>query len=141
MSPALLDEMMRLSVESGGCVKFDLKAMDTNLHYALCGVDNRRTLENFVAAAAYIPQRLEPPPLVASTLLVPDYIDAREVKAIAQFIAKLDPCIPYALLGFHGDFLMTDLPPTSWKQAESCLDAAKAAGLKRVRLGNVHLLH
>ena len=131
---------MRLSVDSGGCVKFDLKVMDKNLHSALCGVDNERTLENFAAAAAYIPQRPEPPPLVASTLLVPGYIDAKEVKAITQFIAKLDPNIPYALLGFHGDFLMTDLPPTSLKQAQNCLDVVKAEGLKRVRLGNVHLL-
>jgi pyruvate formate lyase activating enzyme len=73
--------------------------------------------------------------------LVPGYIDAREIKAIAQFITKLDPSIPYALLGFHGDFLMTDLPSTSREQAESCLAAARASGLKRVRLGNVHLLH
>jgi pyruvate formate lyase activating enzyme len=140
MNPALLNEMMNLSIESGGCVKFDLKAMDANIHHALCGVDNRHTLENFAAAARYIPRRPEPPPLVASTLLVPGYVDAKEVQAIASFIAKLDPNIPYALLGFHGDFLMTDLPPTSWEQAQSCLDAAKAAGLTRVRLGNVHIL-
>jgi pyruvate formate lyase activating enzyme len=135
----MLDEMMRLSVESGGCVKFDLKAKDASLHRALCGVDNGRTFENFAAAAEYVPQRPEPPPLVASTLLVPGYVDVVEVRAISQFIAKLDPNIPYALLGFHGDFLMTDLPPTSRKQAESCLAAAKAAGLRRVRLGNVHI--
>jgi len=139
MNAELLNKMMRLSVESGGCVKFDLKAMDTNLHYALCGVGNKRTLENFAAAARFIPQRLEPPPLVASTLLVPGYVDVAEIRAIAQFIAKLDPNIPYALLGFHGDFLMTDLPATSWKQAEGCLAAAKAAGLRCVRLGNVHI--
>ena len=131
---------MSLSLESGGCVKFDLKAMDKNIHYALCGVDNTRTLENFAAAAKHIPKRPQPPPLVASTLLVPGYIDEQEVKAIASFIAELDPDIPYALLGFHSDFLMTDLPTTSSKQAETYLDAAKSAGLKRVRLGNVHLL-
>jgi pyruvate formate lyase activating enzyme len=79
------------------------------------------------------------PLLIASTLLVPGYIDAEEVKAIASFIADLDLNIPYALLGFHGDFLMTDLPTTSWKQAETCLEAVKAAGLKRVRLGNIHI--
>jgi len=141
MSPELLDEIMNLSLESGGCVKFDLKAVDRNIHYALCGVGNKRTLENFTRAARRISEKPEPPPLVASTLLVPGYVDAREVKAIASFIAELDANIPYALLGFHGDFLMTDLPATSWKQAESCLAAAKAAGLKRVRLGNVHILH
>jgi pyruvate formate lyase activating enzyme len=140
MSPDLLEEMMSLSVESGGCVKFDLKAMDKNIHNALCGVDNSRTLENFAAAAKNIPKRPKPPPLVASTLLVPGYIDEREVEAMASFIAGLNPDIPYALLGFHGAFLMTDLPPTSLKQAEVCLEAAKNAGLKHVRLGNVHIL-
>lgn len=140
MSSGLLDEMINLSLESGGCVKFDLKAMDTNIHRALCGVDNSRTLETFAAAARRISERPQLPLLVASTLLVPGYIDAREVKAIASFIADLDPNIPYALLGFHGDFLMTDLPRTSWKQAHSCLETAKTASLKRVRLGNVHIL-
>lgn len=140
MNPELLNEMMSLSLESGGCIKFDLKAMDANIHYALCGVPNTHTLENFAAAAGRIPERPQPPLLIASTLLVPGYIDAREVHAIASFITDLDPSIPYALLGFHGDFLMTDLPPTSWKQAQQCLAAAEAAGLKRVRLGNVRIL-
>ncbi|MHC4087078.1 MAG: radical SAM protein [Planctomycetota bacterium] len=140
MSPENLEKVMNLSLESGGCVKFDLKAMNKNIHYALCGVDNTRTLENFASAAKLIPQRPEPPPLVASTLLVPGYIDEQEVKAIASFIAEQDPNIPYALLGYHGDFLMTDLPATSLKQAEVCLEAAKTSGLKRVRLGNVHIL-
>jgi len=140
MKPALLQEMMTISLKSGGCVKFDLKAMDKNIHYALCGVDNSRTLENFAAAAKRIPERPQPPPLIASTLLVPSYVDEQQVKAIASFIAQLDPNIPYALLGFHGDFLMEDMPPTSWQQAERCLAAAKAAGLKRVRIGNVHIL-
>jgi len=47
--------------------------------------------------------RPEPPFLIASTLLVPGYIDAR-------------------------------------KQAEECFEAARQAGLKHVRVGNLHLL-
>jgi pyruvate formate lyase activating enzyme len=140
MNPKLLDKMMSLSLESGGCVKFDLKAMDANIHYALCGVDNKRTLENFARAAQRISERPEPPPIVASTLLVPGYIEAREIGAIASFIANINPDIPYALLGFHGDFLMTDLPRTSWEQANRSLQAAKDAGLKNVRIGNAHIL-
>ena len=140
MSKGLLDEMMDLSIGSGGCIKFDLKAMNAKIHYAFCGVDNKQTFENFSAAARRIPERPEPAPLVASTLLVPGYVDIREVEAIASFIANTDRSIPYALLGFHADFLMTDLPSTSWKQAEECFEAAKATGLKRVRIGNVHVL-
>jgi len=140
MDPALLDRMLDLSLGSGGCVKFDLKVLDGKLHKALCGVDNRRTLENFARAARRTGERPDPPLVVASTLLVPEYVDTTEVEAIASFIAKLDPSIPYALLAFHGDFLMRDLPATSRTQAERCLGAAEAAGLTRVRIGNVHIL-
>jgi pyruvate formate lyase activating enzyme len=140
MSRKLLDEMMSLSLESGGCVKFDLKAMDEKIHLALCGVSNKRTKENFAGAAGRIGERPEPPPLVASTLLVPGYVEVEEVAAIASFIADLDCNIPYALLGFHGDFLMRDLPATSRRQAEECFAAAEASGLRRVRIGNAHIL-
>jgi len=84
--------------------------------------------------------RPEPPFLIASTLLVPGYIDAQEVGHIAGFIASLNPEIPYSLLAFHPDYKMTDLAPTSWKQAEECFEAARQAGLKHVRVGNLHLL-
>jgi pyruvate formate lyase activating enzyme len=73
-------------------------------------------------------------------LLVPGHVDAKEVKAIASFIAGLDADIPYALLAFHGDFLMKDLPPTSRAHAEGCLEAARGAGLSCVRIGNIRVL-
>jgi len=140
MSRAGLEEMVKLSLESGGCIKVDLKAWDDSLHRALCGASNRRTLENFKYLSGWIGRRPDPPLLVASTLLVPGYIDANQVGRIAKFIAKLDPAIPYALLAFHPAFEMNDLPTTSRRQAMDCLSAAEVAGLKRVRLGNVHLL-
>ena len=140
MNPKLLDRMMELAVSTGGCVKFDLKAWDNNLHVALTGVENQRTLDNFARAAAYINRRSDPPVLIANTLMVPGYIDAQEVAAIARFIASLDPDIPYSLLAFHPQFFMSDLPLTSKHLAESCLNAAREAGLSKVRIGNIHLL-
>jgi len=140
MSRPGLTQMAEISLETGGCIKFDLKAWDEPLHFALCGVSNRRTLANFEYLASYIPRRPDPPPLVASTLLVPGYVDVDQVAKIAAFIAKLDANIPYALLAFHPAFLMDDLPTTSRRQAQECLAAATAAGLKRVRIGNPHLL-
>jgi pyruvate formate lyase activating enzyme len=77
---------------------------------------------------------------VASTLLVPGYIDAGEVGRIAEFLASLDPDIPYSLLGFHPHFFVPDLPRTSVRHAEQALAAAQAAGLRQVRIGNRHLL-
>jgi pyruvate formate lyase activating enzyme len=140
MNRALLDEMIELSVASGGCLKFDLKAHTEAVHVALCGLSNERTLRNFRYTARFIAQRPDPPLLIASTLLVPGYIDEAEVGALARFIADIDPGIPYSLLAFAPQFGMSDLPHTSRSQAEACLAAAQEAGLSRVRIGNVHLL-
>jgi pyruvate formate lyase activating enzyme len=140
MHPGLLKQAAELSFDSGGCIKFDLKAWSEALHIALCGVSNRRTLENFELLSKYINKRPSPPFLLASTLLVPGYIDKEEVSRIAAFISSLSPDIPYSLLAFHPQFLMNDLPPTSERHARECLSEAKAQGLRNVRLGNVHLL-
>jgi pyruvate formate lyase activating enzyme len=140
MHPKLLDQAVKLSLETGGCIKFDLKAWDENLHLALTGVSNKRTLENFARAATYIPQRRSPPLVVASTLLVPGYVDVEEVEHIAAFIAGIDPTIPYSLLGFFPHFYIHDLPRTSVRHAEEAVQAARDAGLTNVRIGNRHLL-
>lgn len=140
MAPGILQCAAGLSMKSYGCVKFDLKAMDEGLHRALTGVSNRRTLENFQHLASIARQRPIPPFLIASTTLVPGYIDAEEVASISQFIARCDPSTPYSLLAFHPQFAMSDLPVTSRKLAEECLEAALGAGLSRVHLGNIHLL-
>lgn len=66
--------------------------------------------------------------------------DREEVSRIAAFIASLSRDIPYALLAFHPQFTMNDLPPTSKHHAQESLEAAKAQGLRNVRLGNIHLL-
>jgi pyruvate formate lyase activating enzyme len=147
MNADLLDQALELSLQTGGCIKFDLKAADENLHRALTGVSNRRTLENFRRAARFTAQRSASlkelgrlPLLVASTLLVPGYVDVEEVRLIAEFIAEQDPEIPYALLGFHPHCFLPDLPRTSVRHAEAAEAAARGAGLTRVRVGNRHLL-
>lgn len=140
MNPELLEKMAKVSLKSGGCLKFDLKTYKEELNIALCGVSNRQTLSNFKLMAKYIAQRPEPPLLVASTLLIPGYVDEKEVRAIAEFIASVEANIPYSLLGFYPHFYMRDLPTTSRKHAQLSESAAKEAGLKRVRIGNVHLL-
>jgi pyruvate formate lyase activating enzyme len=140
MHPRLLEQAVQLSLETGGCIKFDLKAFDDNLHQALTGVTNTRTLENLKRATSYISQRPEPSLVVVSTLLVPGYIDVKEVSHIARFIADLNPDIPYALLGFAPHFFMPDLPCTSVRHAHEAEAAARAAGLTRVRVGNRRLL-
>ena len=98
------------------------------------------TLENFKEVAKLAAEREDPPLLAAATLLVPGYVEKEEVSRIASFIAGIDPFIPYSLLAFHPSFEMDDLPCTSGKQAEECFNAALDADLKKVRIGNEHLL-
>lgn len=141
MKWAFADQAARLSFESGGTVKFDLKTWDDHLNKALCGVSNRPTLENFrKIGRKFFRDRLDPPLLTASTLLVPGYVDTEEVRQLARFIASVDSRIPYTLLAFYPQYVMKDLPVTSRKWAYDCLEAARSAGVQQVRLGNVHLL-
>lgn len=140
MSPKLLERMIELALESGGTIKFDLKAWTEELNLALCGATNRRTLENFALLAERAKERPDPPLAAASTLLVPGYVDEHEVRKIAEFIASVNPEVPYSLLAFHPEYLMNDLPPTPRSLARRCYEAALEAGLTRVRIGNVHLL-
>ncbi|MEM1550742.1 MAG: radical SAM protein [Candidatus Bathyarchaeia archaeon] len=129
-----------LSFESGGVVKFDLKAWNENIYRALCGVSKENIFENFkVIGEKYFPERPEVPILTASTLLIPGYIDPAEVEDIAKFIAEIDPRIPYTLLAFYPQYILDDLPTTSRKQAYECYKVSKKY-LKNVRIGNVHLL-
>jgi len=140
MNPELLEEMVGLSLTSGGCIKFDIKAWNESLHTALCGVSNKRTKKNFEWVAQWIKKRPEPPLLIASTLLIPGYIDEEEVREISKWIASLNPEIPYALLAFYPQFFFKDLSTTSRSMAFHCKEVAEGEGLRRVRIGNLHLL-
>lgn len=140
MQEPFLGMMADLSLQSGGCIKFDLKAWDDGIHHALCGVTNKNTLENFKVLSELVSQRPEPPLLIASTLLVPGYVDEAGVAGIAGYIAELNPEIPYSLLAFYPHFYLQDLPTTSRTRARRCKEIAENAGLKRVHLGNIHLL-
>ncbi len=140
MNRTLLDKMVELSLQTGGVIKFDLKAWDENLHIALTGVTNRTTLENFAHVASKFHLRKSVPLLVASTLLVPGYVEEEQVRAIARFIGSLNREIPYSLLAFYPHFYMTDLPLVKKDLAERCRRVALEEGLKHVRIGNIHLL-
>jgi pyruvate formate lyase activating enzyme len=121
-------------------MKFDLKTWNPNLSRALSGVSNAPTLESFrVIGEKFFRQRAELPVLTASTLLVPGYVDVEEVDGLARFIAEIDPGIPYTLLAFYPNYVLTDLPTTSRDIAYRCLEAAHRH-LENVRIGNMQLL-
>jgi len=142
MNPAFVREMADIVYESGGCIKFDLKAWDDRMNRALSGASNRFTLRNFRWLSRYAGERGDRgvPFLVASTLLVPGYVEEDEVRSIAHFIASLDPGIPYSLLAFAPCFKMTEMPLIDRDTVERCVAAAREAGLERIHVGNAHLI-
>jgi pyruvate formate lyase activating enzyme len=140
MTPRLAERAAEYALESGGNIKFDLKAWGEKLNIALCGVSNKPALANFkMIGEKFYKKRSGLPVLTASTLLVPGYIDAEEVESIARFVSEIDPTIPYTLLAFYSCYVMYDLPNTSRTQAMEYQKAAKKH-LENVRIGNVHLL-
>ncbi len=140
MNIGFLDNVIKYSLESGGIIKFDLKAWNPILYKGLCGVDASAVYRNFIHVCKFINERGEVPLLTASTLLIPGYIDEEEVRNIAKFIANIDPKIPYSLLAFYPSYMLTDLPPTSKSHAYKCLKVAKDEGLENVHIGNSWLL-
>ncbi|MHA1505648.1 MAG: radical SAM protein [Candidatus Asgardarchaeia archaeon] len=130
-----------LSLVSGGVIKFDLKAFNPLINFALCGFSNEAVLKNFeMLARDFFERRREVPLITATTLLVPGYVDDEEVREIAKFIASIDENIPYSILIFHPDYMMRDLPITPKEQVLKCYKEAKKY-LKHVNIGNKFLLN
>ncbi|MEM4558121.1 MAG: radical SAM protein [Desulfurococcaceae archaeon] len=142
-NPILLEKAAELSLVTGGIVKIDFKAWSPEVYSVLCGIEEKHVRiirDNIKLVAKYAKARQEPPILVVSTLLVPGYVDEYEVDQITRYIASINPEIPYILLGFHPDYMLIDLPTTSWNHAEKALKIARENGLKNVWIENVFLL-
>ena len=133
MHPSLLDPALEISLQTGGCMKFDLKAFDESVHRGLTGVSNKRSFENFAHAAERYHSRPGLPLLVASTPLIPGYVGVEQVSKIAGFIAAIDTDIPYALIAFSPSFQMTGLPASGLAQAQEAEFVARQAGLNNVQ--------
>jgi pyruvate formate lyase activating enzyme len=135
-NPKLVKKAAEIAAESGGTIKFDLKAFHPHIVQTLCGVDNKQSFENFKMLAYDVSCRKT---LTATTLLVPYYVDQNEIKAIVKYIAEFDPDIPYSLLVFHPDFYLSDLPVTPRNQVDSCYSVASQY-LRKVNIGNKYLI-
>lgn len=141
-NPNLMKKIGRLVEESGGIIKFDLKAFSEPVYQALCGIPKKACFDNFSMLANSLSfEDRDYPPLMATTLLVPHYVDEFEVTRIARFLKKLNqPSIEYSLLIFHPRHLMRDLPVTPLDQAQRCYDAVKRELGRPPHIGNIGLL-
>jgi pyruvate formate lyase activating enzyme len=111
--------------------KIDLKSFDDKHYRKLGGV-----LENVLNTIKMVHERgfwLE-----IVTLIIPGFNDSTdELKAMADFIARVSPDIPWHVTAFHKDYKMTGPDNTS---VETLIEAAQLgyeAGLNYVYAGNL----
>ncbi len=73
-----------------------------------------------------------------TTLLIPGLNDSdTELRAAANWMARLSPDIPWHFSAFFPNYKMTDRPPTSLTTLMRAAQIAREAGMRYVYLGNV----
>jgi pyruvate formate lyase activating enzyme len=73
-----------------------------------------------------------------TTLLIPDLNDSEdELRAMAEWMAEVDPEMPWHVSAFHPDYQMLDRPRTSQSALARAYEIGKEAGLHYVYVGNV----
>ncbi len=76
--------------------------------------------------------------LEVTTLVVPGENDsAAELRQIAEFLARLDPRIPWHISRFHPDYAFQDHAATPIETLLRARDIGREAGLQYIYLGNV----
>lgn len=127
-TPEVLD-FIRPYVEA---YKVDLKAFNDRSYRQLGAV-----LENVTTSIKMLKERGFWVEIV--TLLVPSFNDAPdEMKRMAEFIASIDPLMPWHVTSFHPDYKMSEgYRRTSVDDLMKVIELGKQAGLKYLYAGNL----
>jgi pyruvate formate lyase activating enzyme len=76
--------------------------------------------------------------LEVTTLLIPGYNDDEgSINRISEFIASVDPLIPWHISAFYPVYRMDHIPPTDKESLDRAKKWGREAGLKNIYLGNV----
>ncbi len=110
----------------------DLKSFSDTFYKEQCGARLKpvlATLENMKRLGVW---------LEVTTLLIPGLNDSEEeLKAIAGFLAGLDPEIPWHISRFHPRYKATDIISTPAESVKAARDIGYSAGLRYVYTGNL----
>ncbi len=110
----------------------DIKGFTEKFYREVCGARLAPVLEN-VKRMKELGIWVE-----ITTLVIPTLNDSKKgLKGIAQFIADVDPHIPWHVSAFHPDYKLVSLPSTPRKTIEKAVDIGYGAGLKYVYGGNI----
>ncbi len=111
--------------------KVDLKTFNPR-HYRELGC----VMENVLDTIRQLKQRGVWVEIV--TLVVPGFSDdPDELKRMAEFLASVDPLMPWHVTAFHPDYKMADYRPTQADDLLKAVEYGKQAGLKYIYPGNL----
>ena len=106
---------------------FSIKAFSEDIHKEYTGKSNKKILNNFVKIYGTGKK------LQAETVLIPDYVDAKEVERIAKFVAGVDKDITFRIDAYF------PVPGCPWRAATK-EEVEEAAELAKKHLNNVTCL-
>ena len=109
----------------------DIKAYDGEVHRRLTGAGNDWVLR--------LPEEILKRGFVLEvlSLYIPGWVERDQLEKIAALLAAVDEDIPFTILAFFPQHEMRHVPPPTLEQMVSAYEAARAAGLRQVRLGNL----
>jgi pyruvate formate lyase activating enzyme len=111
--------------------KVDLKTFDPK-HYRELGC----VMDNVTATIRMLKERGFWVEIV--TLVVPGFSDdADDLKRMAEFLASVDPLMPWHVTAFHPDYKMTQYRQTEADDLMKVVEHGTAAGLKYIYPGNL----
>jgi pyruvate formate lyase activating enzyme len=111
----------------------DLKAYNKKFYNQLCKVPDFEPIKKSIKYAKKLGIWVE-----VTTLFIPGWNDDEtELKAEAEFLANVDPELPWHVTAFHPDYKLRDAKPTEPETLVRAREIGKLAGLKYVYCGNV----
>ena len=75
--------------------------------------------------------------LEVSSVYIPGWVETEEIAKIAESLAQIYSGIPYAVIAFLPEHKLKHIPSPDFRQMISAFEAAKDAGSRNVRLGNL----
>jgi len=109
----------------------DIKASNNSVHRMLTGCSNKRVLElpAGIVDSGFV--------LEVSTVCIPGWVEADQIREIASLLAGVDPETPYGIIAFIPENEMREVSSPDYGQMVEAFEAARDAGLKNVRVGNL----
>jgi pyruvate formate lyase activating enzyme len=129
MTEALLD---RIEPYLDG-INVDLKAFTEEFYREQCQARLAPVKRNIAHMARETDIWIE-----ITTLLIPGLNDSdEELRALAAWLAQVDPDMPWHVSAFHPDYHMQDRPRTAQRDLARAYEIGRDAGLRHVYVGNV----